>query len=470
MADVSRRARRFRTRLTAVFVLTAAVTSGALAVATYGLTREYRQRNFRESSRDEVKVALALAPRALDEESFERIVRVYGTRTGSDAIVVDGEASFSSSAVLDQGDIPDDLFAGIGEDLRTATTVVAGREYLVVVGLGPNGEQYAFFFGLDQLHDSLVELRTVLAASWVVIVLIALAVGEIVARTTLRPVRQAADAAAAIASGKLDTRIASTGADEFAQWARSFNVMAETLQSKIAELDRAAARERQFTADIAHDLRTPLTAMSTMAALLDDQLATLPADARTVAAILIQDTRRLTDLILELLELAQLDAKVEDVAAEQLNLRELVQQTVASLRLDERASVSVDIPSTLFVMAERTRFRRAFGNLVQNGVHHGGGAVEITASAETAHVLVHVRDHGPGIEPGDLGKVFDRFFRGDASRARGGSGLGLAIAREQALAQQGDLVAANDPDGGAIFTLRLPRSHGSDDGGLAAGV
>ncbi len=462
MADV-RAPHRFRRRLTAAFVLTAAITTGTLAIVTYALTREYRHRNFEQTSRDEVRVALALAPRTLDSDSFERILRVYETRTGSDAVAVDGDASYSSSNVITAAHVPAEIYDDIGDRLRTTTLRVAARDYLVVAGLGPNEEHYAFFFSLDQLHDGLVELRRVLLGGWTAIVVVSLAVGHLVARRTLRPVREAAVAANAMADGKLDTRIRTRGDDEFSHWARSFNTMADALQTKIDELNRAADRERQFTANVAHDLRTPLTGMTAMASLLREQLETLPADTRRAVEIIINDSERLKELVLELLELARLDAGTDVIDAEDLDLATAVHATLESLSLPPDARISVDVPPGLEVHAERPRFRRALGNLVGNAVTHGGGTVSIVAERAAGDVLIRVRDNGRGIDDELRERVFDRFVRGDASRASGGSGLGLAIAREQARAQGGDVSAGNARDGGAEFTLRLPAGRPRPD-------
>ncbi|MGE0309937.1 MAG: HAMP domain-containing protein, partial [Acidimicrobiia bacterium] len=243
--------RRFRRRLTLAFVLTAAITTGVLAIVTYTLTSERRQRNFEQRSRNEVRIALALAPRTLDEDSFDTILRVYETRTGSDAIAIDGNPGYSSSNVVSAADVPVELYDGIGDRLRMTRLTVGGRDYLVIVGLGPNSEHYAFFFSLDQLRDGLAELRRILLGGWITIVVLSLGVGHLVARRTLRPVREAAVAANAMAEGKLDTRIQARGDDEFSHLARSFNTMADSLQSKIDELNRAAERERQFTANVA---------------------------------------------------------------------------------------------------------------------------------------------------------------------------------------------------------------------------
>ena len=92
-----------------------------------------------------------MAPQTLDESSFETILRVYETRTGSDAVAIDGDPSYSSSNLVTPADVPTDLYDGIEDRLRTTNLAIGGREYLVVVGLGPNGEHYAFFFSLEQL-------------------------------------------------------------------------------------------------------------------------------------------------------------------------------------------------------------------------------------------------------------------------------------------------------------------------------
>ncbi|MGE3449737.1 MAG: ATP-binding protein, partial [Microbacteriaceae bacterium] len=248
------------------------------------------------------------------------------------------------------------------------------------------------------------------------------------------------------------------GDDEFSHLARSFNTMADSLQSKIDELNRAAERERQFTANVAHDLRTPLTGMTAMASILHEHLDALPSDARAAVEIIIQDSERLKNLVLELLELARLDSGKDVVLLEDLDLADAVSATVESVSVPMGASVAVDVPAGLRIRADKPRFRRALGNLVLNASTHGGGAVSITVDLADGDVLIHVCDDGPGIDPELLDKVFDRFVRGDAARGPGGSGLGLAIAREQARAQGGDVIAADGGGRGARFTLRVPRA------------
>ncbi len=450
--------RRFRRRLTAAFAITAALSSGLLAITTYGFASGYRWRNFREMSQDEVRVALALSPSTLDSTSFERLLGAYEKRSGTDTIAITAQGNaYSSSKLLTVADIPAELLQGRPGELVTADVDQGATSYLLVAGTGATEVRYVFFFSLDQLQSSLAELRAVLWWGWVLIVIGSLAIGYVVSGRTLRPVRKAADAAAALAGGLLDTRLDVTDADdEFGVWAESFNTMADALAAKIDELARAAERERQFTSDVAHDLRTPLTGMTATAILLQDHLDELPESSRRPVTVLLNDVARLKDLVLDLLELSRLDAGAEPVDAEALDVAVAIHATIDSLKLPDTVNVTVDTETGLWVAAARGRFRRVLGNLVANAAAHGHGPITVTAHHRGPDIVIDVLDEGPGIPPDRLERVFDRFYKSDESRAAGGSGLGLAIAREHARAQGGDIAAANRPEGGARFTLTLP--------------
>jgi len=457
--------RRFRRRLTAAFAVTAALSSGLLAAITYGAASGYRWRNFREMTQDEVRVALALSPRTLDASSFERLLGAYEKRSGTDTIAITAEGRvYSSSALLGAGDVPPALLDGEPGALKFTDVDHDGKSYVLVGGTGASEVHYVFFFSLDQLESSLAELRAVLLSGWLVIVIGSLAIGHVVAGRTLRPVRQAADAAAALAGGLLDTRLDVTDAkDEFGVWAESFNTMADALEAKIDELARAAERERQFTSDVAHDLRTPLTGMAATAVLLQDHLDDLPEASRRPVAVLVNDVARLKDLVLDLLELSRLDAGAEPVDAEALDVAVAMRATIDSLKLPADIDVTVTSEPGLWVVAARGRFRRVLGNLVANAATHGRGAITVSAQQRGSEIIIEVFDDGPGIPDDDFERIFDRFYKSDESRAAGGSGLGLAIAREHARAQHGDITAARRPEGGARFALTLPATTDPSD-------
>lgn len=459
MADLRRqRPHRFRRRLTAAFIVVAAVSSGALAVLTYTVTSGQRWRNFERNSHNEVRVALALAPSDLDEQGFERMQAAYEKRSGTDTVALAGDRTYTSAVTLTAADVPAAVRDGSSDDLVTVRATREGHDYLVVGGDGPDGSRYAFFFALDQVQESLAELRTVLAVGWVLVVGLAAAVGHLVARRTLRPVRQAAEAATAIAGGLLDTRLPSVGEDEFRAWADSFNDMADALEAKIAELHRAAERQRQFTADVAHDLRTPLTGMAVTAELLEGRLDDLPPSARRAGTVLVRDVQRLRDLVLDLLELSRLDAGADPVLAEPLDLATALTTTLDALRPPPGVTLEVVVEPGITVSAERSRFRRVVTNVVGNAFAHGGGAVHVRVRREGRDVVLTVEDDGPGIDPRRAEHIFDRFYKSDSSRAEGGSGLGLAIAREHARAMGGDVTVDPGAGEGATFSIRLPVS------------
>ncbi|QYG92484.1 HAMP domain-containing histidine kinase [Iamia sp. SCSIO 61187] len=468
----SRRLRphRFRRRLTAAFLLVAAVSSGALAVLTYAVTSEYRQRSFESMSHDEVQIALALAPTELDDQSFERMQSAYEKRSGTDTVAFLGGRTYTSARTLTRADVPDEVVSGPADELATARTRREGHDYLVVGGDGPDGARYVFFFAMDQLEDSLEELRTVLVVGWVLVVALAAAVGHLIARRTLRPVRDAAEAATAIAGGLLDTRLPSVGEDEFRAWADSFNDMADALGAKIDELRRAAARQRQFTADVAHDLRTPLTGMAVSAELLQKQMDDLPEPSRRAATVLVRDVQRLRELVLDLLELSRLDAAADPVRPETLDVAAAIETTLDSVPLPPGVGVTVSVEDGLAVHAERGRFRRIVANIVGNSAVHGGARISVDAVRDGDAVAIRIHDDGPGIAPDRAERVFDRFYKSDASRAQGGSGLGLAIAREHARAMGGDVELDGGPGRGATFTVRLPAAAPDREGEAPAVV
>lgn len=448
--------RRFRTRLTAAFVLVAAVTSGVLALGSFVTIKEYRDRMFVRHSEDAARLGLLSRPGRLSLEDFEELLDEFRARAGFETVAVVGEVVYSSTSEIGIEDIPEGLREPLPPaELAHAETMVRGTPYLVVAGspIGGTGRLYFFFDRSDHL-DSLRQFRNVLSIGWLAAVAGAALVGELVARRTLRPVARAADAAASIADGLLDTRLPAATDDEFGAWAESFNRMAAALEEKIEALSEAAERERRFTADVAHELRTPLTGMSSAASMLAEELDGLPQQGHRVAEILIDDVRRLESLVMELLELARLDAGQDEVHLESLSLSQAVDAVLATW--DGDSPVAEASGPDVTVLADRVRLKRVLCNLVINAVEHGGGGVEVAWRRDGEMVALDVLDRGPGLGVDDAERVFQRFHKADTSRARGGAGLGLAIALQHARALGGSLDAGNREGGGARFTLRLP--------------
>jgi two-component system sensor histidine kinase MtrB len=196
--------------------------------------------------------------------------------------------------------------------------------------------------------------------------------------------------------------------------------MAEALEEKIRALSEAQARERRFTSDVAHELRTPVTALAAEASLLGDQLERMPLEAKRPAQLLVEDVGRLRRLVEELMEISRFDAE----------------------------------PGV--VETDPRRVERILSNLIENAVAHGGRDVAVRVGRDDTDAFVEVRDRGPGIAPEHLEHVFERFYKADPARGGGGSGLGLAIALENARLLGGRIDAWSEIGVGSRFTLRLP--------------
>ncbi len=276
--------------------------------------------------------------------------------------------------------------------------------------------------------------------------------GALVARGALRPIRRAAQQSTATTDRLVGPATRRTN-DEFEQWSDAFNGLVEALELKVAELSDAAERERRFTSDVAHELRTPLTALTSSAALLEDHLNELSLGARRPAELLIAEVQRLRELVVELLELARLDAGAEAENVEPIDVGAAVRAAVEPWR--DRGRFRLAIEPDLAVRADRARFKRVIDNLLQNVIRHGGGVASIHASARDGRVCIEIVDSGPGVSSEDAERIFERFYKQDPGRTAPGSGLGLAIAAKHADAMGGRLELANPGEPGARFVLWL---------------
>jgi two-component system sensor histidine kinase MtrB len=277
-------------------------------------------------------------------------------------------------------------------------------------------------------------------------------------RRVLGPVRRLAGAAQQMAGGDLSARVEPAGRDELAGLVTAFNTMASALQGKVGELEQMEARARRFAGDVSHELRTPLTAMTAVADILGDGAAA-SVDGNAAARLVGQEIRHLNRLVEDLIEISRFDAGSAQLVAEDTDVAGAVSQC---LRARGWADACLEVPAGLRVRLDRRRFDVIVANLVGNAVRHGAPPVTLRAGtragrAGVGELVLQVRDHGPGLPAGAIGHVFDRFYKADSARARSqGSGLGLAIALENARLHGGRIDAANDPAGGAVFTVRLP--------------
>ncbi|MEV6215993.1 HAMP domain-containing sensor histidine kinase [Nocardia sp. NPDC051833] len=322
----------------------------------------------------------------------------------------------------------------------------------------------------------LVVLQVVVGA----IVLIALAVAAyFVVRGSLRPLRRVEATAAAIAEGQLHRRVPVRGNDtEVDRLSRSLNSMLTQIQQAFAatEASEAAAREsearmRRFVADASHELRTPLTTIRGFAELYR-QGAT--GDPAMFMNRIEHEAQRMGLLVEDLLMLARLDAQ-RPVDLKPVDLLAIAGDAVHSARAvaaaeGEHRPITLEIADgtgTLEILGDDHRLRQILTNLLNNARTHTPDGTSITVRLTPAadEVLLEVADTGPGLSAAESARIFERFYRADASRTRssGGTGLGLSIVAALVAAHGGKVTVGPTPGGGATFVVRLPR----DDRGPA---
>jgi two-component system sensor histidine kinase MtrB len=450
---------RLRRRLTIAFMLAAGLSAAALAVSSYLIVRDSRLDDSLDRSLEQARATLVLAATILagssDAAAAEELIGALERRAGFDAVVIAEGEAISTSLSLGEEQVPPDLQTTIEDGGLAYQRVEISGEHELVIGGKPFGSEVEvyFFFPEEQIYADLRELAIILFAGTGVLVVLAGIGGALLARRTLRPVAQASEAAHSLAEGLLDTRLPVERQDEFGAWAASFNEMADALEEKIEALSEAQARERRFTSDVAHELRTPVTALMNEAALLRQHLDAMPPGARRAGELLVRDVARLRRLVDELLEISRLDAGRESIEPTRVDLSPLVAGMLRARGWEQAVALSGD---DVVLETDPRRLERVVGNLVENALEHGGADVSVSITQEDGAALIAVVDRGPGIDPEHVPHVFDRFYKADPARAGQGTGLGLAIARENARLLGGDIWVESVRGVGARFSVRLP--------------
>jgi two-component system, OmpR family, heavy metal sensor histidine kinase CusS len=284
-------------------------------------------------------------------------------------------------------------------------------------------------------------------------------VGYQIARHGIRPVREVAMTARHISSTNLHERIHAEGyPSELASLADTFNKMLDGLEESFERISR-------FSADIAHDLRTPVNNIRGEAEVALARARTVD-EYREVLGSCLEEAVRLSDLIGDLLFLARAESPLAHLHRESINVGDLlsgIREYYEAPAADRGVALSTVVPDEpLIAQLDRTLLQRAVGNLVSNALAHtpSGKSVVLGAFVEPAAVRIEVSDAGVGIPPEALPRVFDRFFRVDESRtqASGGTGLGLAIVHSIVLLHGGNVEITSQVGQGTQVTLRVPVS------------
>jgi two-component system sensor histidine kinase BaeS len=363
-----------------------------------------------------------------------------GTDAGYAVLVTDLDGTAVASTLRGQG-------RGVAGGGTTAEVLVDGT----AVGSTWVGQRGAVANGAVSAQDRGRQV----AWSWLVVAsVLALAVAVLagwwMTRWLTAPLGGLAAVARAFARGRRDVRADESAAGELGELARGFNEAAEAVE-------RSAAARRQMAADVAHELRTPLAALQAGLEELRDGL--LPADPQTLGRLHDQSVR-LGRVVGDLALLSQVDDAAPAPLIGRLDLALVVADELAARMPELRAAgltVGRRIDGTAPVLGDADRLHQVVGNLLANCARHcrPGDGVQVTVGCQGEDVVLAVQDTGPGIEPADQARVFDRYWRaGDVGVP--GSGLGLAVVREIVEAHRGTVEVASQPGSGTTMTVRLP--------------
>lgn len=327
------------------------------------------------------------------------------------------------------------------------------------------GYELYFVYSLADEEQTLALIQSVLGAGAGALVLLVVLMTFMVTLQAVRPIRSAARVASRLAEGRLSERMPVRGNDEMATLARTFNEMAESLQRQITRMEGLSRLQRRFVSDVSHELRTPLTTVRMASDVLYDAREDFPQHVARSAELLNNQLDRFETLLADLLEISRIDAGAARLEFDRIDLGDVVREEVEAII---PASEGHGVEFRLWFSAgshvasmDRPRVSRIVRNLLSNAVEHAQGQpVDIAVSADKRGVAVVVRDYGVGFSPQQAERVFDRFWRADAARARtmGGTGLGMSIAREDATLHDGKLEAWGSQGKGASFRLMLPRT------------
>lgn len=334
-------------------------------------------------------------------------------------------------------------------------TVDGERFRVLTVGIGDDG---AMMLGrsLAGVNDVLADLRLILSVLVLAGVGLATGLALLVGRRVVRPIRELTETAEHISeTSDLGRRIEVQGSDEVARLAERFNAMLDAIAERQQALERSVTSQRQLVADASHELRTPVAAARTDIEALLEHPELSPADRAQILVSADARIEELSDLVLDVIELAR--DEVDEEEADQVRLDLIAADSVARLRsLAPGRSIKTAFTPTV-IEGRPDRLYRAINNLLDNADKYSPpeGRIEVTV----AHGVLEVTDQGPGIAEADLPRLFDRFWRGSSARDRPGSGLGLAIVRQVAEAAGGEASARNLKGRGACFRLSFPPSE-----------
>ncbi len=450
-----------RNRILLIFVAGALLLSIVLASITYSFTRSnlVDQRIAVETNQ-----AIANARRTQNDllRSPDEVLVALDQGGIAHKLISINNAWTSSSPLFSRQMIPPALLQRVQVDKRASSMIVdsaKGQALVVGIPLPRINAMYFEYDNLREVRDALQSVRLALIIATFITTFVGIALGVFASRRAVRPLANAAQAARAIADGRLETRLEPTDDPDMQALTSAFNDMVATLQERVE-------RDARFTSDVSHELRSPLMTLAASVQVLESRRDELPERSQAALDLLSSDVSRFQGLVEDLLEISRFDAGAIRLVLEPLFLFEFIKQAVSVSSLPRTEIRCDDIAALVAIRGDKRRLARVIANLIDNARIHSGGKPKVVIQlaeneSPPTHVWIIVEDDGDGLIEGESSKIFERFSRGGAAGRRAGTegaGLGLALAREHVTLHKGRIWAENRTDGirGARFIVELP--------------
>jgi two-component system, OmpR family, sensor histidine kinase MtrB len=448
-----------RAKAILVGCLVAVMVTGIASLATYGIAQRFLLNQRESVAVSQTYSAARQVARGLADGQDPFSALIAGSRALPSAralLQIDDEWLVSGVGVSPR-DIPTPLLT-LSESgtpgRQRANTDSTSYLFTALPIIVPQHDRVTFVgvTSFSEFERSLFVLRFALVAGVALAAIGGGFVGRWLSHRVSEPLHDVSMAAAAISSGDISTRIPEPKEDDLAAIARSFNLMAETLESRFK-------RDAQFAAHVSHELRSPLTVIKNAAEMLADRREELGERARLSVDMLTERVAAFEKILADLLEISRYETNTIASHVEVLNLARLLETLATRHNLPADVAAVERLDPNVEIDVDARRFAYCYKNLVENAELYAKGLVAIRVDVDHDRVDIHFDDAGPGIDPDQRQTILQPFIRGTRTSSVRGSGLGLAIVSEHMRVMHGSLTVGESPEGGARFTLSLRRGE-----------
>ncbi len=453
-----------RARVTVTFGLGALALSATRAGITYFTARQFilKERETAILRQAYVNASLARSSLRSVNPNIFQLLASLDTVPGSRSVLELKGQWYATSISVGENAIPLAMRVMVLSGTPATQHFVLGNTPQMAVGLPIPSVDASYFevFSLDDLSRTLRILALALAGAALLTTVAGAVIGRWASGRALRPLAQVSRAAETVAGGSLDTRLLAEGDPELSALASSFNRMTDALQERIDH-------EVRFTADVSHELRSPLTTLATSLGVLESHRDELPPRSRHALDLLSTELHRFQRMVDDLLEISRVDTGSAELSLDEVEVGELARQAAAA---GGAGDVPVDVDpsvSGLRLWVDKRRIERVVTNLVDNAEQYAGGVTRLAVGPGPGRgVRFVVADRGPGVAPGERDRIFERFYRGQAAGQRGvtnGTGLGLSLVAEHVRLHGGRVWVESGSDGENRFVIELPTRDGDGE-------